>query len=1225
MVIYDAQNQREAELLSSLHPSAVGIGGFTAKQNFRSDHGGMLVRGGTSQIIGAPIAGATVVDWWTGELNGTNYIVAGFNVTDAYSAISEVRLYMTQSISGTIQPWQEITEVGYYSGNALGDSRFPTQTGRLTFAAFKAPQGLMNGTVLSARDVLMIGDGTNANRLWDPIGINPGQLTITGIANGTGGNAGLIQITISSDHFLNASGDTINISDVVESSSTGIIVNGTWEIIKVSTTAVCLVGSVWKAGATFSSDGYMNIPMQLTLHQPVITPNGADAFSSLQTLSKYFTFPGAASLTYYSGAANKTVVVTSGTTYTIPSDWTNTNTIRAIGPGASGSGTHGGGGGGYAQVVNESGHSASDSITIRIGTNASGLSTKWSTTVEAGAASGTTAGTGITGSTKHSGGAGNTYVHGGGGGGAGGYNGAGATGNNGNGGQGDSTHGGLGGHYGVTNGTDGGNGSEYNLFAGGSAGPGGGGGGGQKGVAGNGGLYGGGGGGSENGTNGVGADGALIITYASASASNASSFKLENSDVAPYSSSDNLMMQLLWTSSATAGQVATVYLPEALDLGSGLVIVTEDNQSSWGIADILAYTKIQVNADNTTYDMINEASYPWQTIYDPSNLDPAYQAFVGGATNGSLIPVPAEVTDTTVRQMNYFPIPNYTPGTANPIYHIRFVILEGAPAPGTTSKIIFLALGGGGAFPALGDWSVTYEDIYGRSESPSFTAPNTNTATITQIGGPLRYSSTAAAQFTLPPFAGFMYDYQLNAATPSASSITGGLQGQPSHMNFYLHYENEQTNGFYTFNWELYAQELASPLIWVSQNINAGTITINSWDPSLGNLNTDSRNFFRVVPSDFVIAVPPAKALTYANSRLFACNVTDPNSGAVAAGDGYFSEQDNPFRMSSVVESDSSGGRFSLDHERIESAISGASGVDGRTFVYLVGGHWLYSLGSTGNLEGSGYIAADLTIAFRLLHRGTNAFRTVLISPDGAIFYADTTGQITRYFQGLSQPITQFRTDDKLANIPAARRVDACACFFNNRYYMPYTVASGTTNTRILGYHDVIGKFEFDDAPPFDCERILSFYDSSYGGSGQRLFFISQAGIIYEYEVAGAQDNGSDIAVHLTTGELQAGGTENAVEMPVVYVDADPQTNDNILTALRIYRNPAGQYSTTLDMTNGWVHDAALAMTEVSAPADGGGGRARTVQLDLSGTLQTGTRIYNVQADLKGQTGREAK
>src|SRR3990167_10202220 len=68
-------------------------------------------------------------------------------------------------------------------------------------------------------------------------------------------------------------------------------------------------------------------------------------------------------------AAATIVVLTSGTSYTIPSDWNSTsNTIEAIGGGAggmqSGSSPNGGGGGGYSKITNYSG---SGSKTIQIG------------------------------------------------------------------------------------------------------------------------------------------------------------------------------------------------------------------------------------------------------------------------------------------------------------------------------------------------------------------------------------------------------------------------------------------------------------------------------------------------------------------------------------------------------------------------------------------------------------------------------------------------------------------------------------------------------------------------------------------------------------------------------------------------------------------------------------------------------------------------------------------
>src|SRR5260221_470807 len=100
--IYDALLRPFKGLYSALHPSAVPPGAYVEFQNLRQGPGTIMSRGGTTKYLDPPVAGATIIDWWQGELQGVSYIVAGFLVS------GEVRLY--QSSQGSA--WSEITETG---------------------------------------------------------------------------------------------------------------------------------------------------------------------------------------------------------------------------------------------------------------------------------------------------------------------------------------------------------------------------------------------------------------------------------------------------------------------------------------------------------------------------------------------------------------------------------------------------------------------------------------------------------------------------------------------------------------------------------------------------------------------------------------------------------------------------------------------------------------------------------------------------------------------------------------------------------------------------------------------------------------------------------------------------------------------------------------------------------------------------------------------------------
>jgi hypothetical protein len=264
----------------------------------------------------------------------------------------------------------------------------------------------------------------------------------------------------------------------------------------------------------------------------------------------------------------KRVYLTSGTTWTVPSDWnSSSNTIEAIGDGGNGganmNGGGGGGGGAYAKISNLS---LTGGASVSYYVNGAGDVVFNSTAITCGGsptpsvcgqsgsnASGSTAGAGglasaSVGTTKYDGGPGESLA--GGGGGAGGPFGAGVSGSSFGGGEGGNTYGGYGGGAGNSYcgdlDTDGGPGEtgypgyEYDTIPGhGSGGGGGPGGQGNLGFAGgnggNGGNYGGGGGGGaarcggsgSAGSASFGAGGIIVITYTSTESPGTSTAKFK--------------------------------------------------------------------------------------------------------------------------------------------------------------------------------------------------------------------------------------------------------------------------------------------------------------------------------------------------------------------------------------------------------------------------------------------------------------------------------------------------------------------------------------------------------------------------------------------------------------------------------------------------------------------------------------------------------------------------
>lgn len=257
-----------------------------------------------------------------------------------------------------------------------------------------------------------------------------------------------------------------------------------------------------------------------------------------------------------SPSATNVIVLTSGTTWSVPSEWNNANnTIEVVGGGGGGGPGNGnsptaggGGGGGYSKVTNLA-LTPGSSVYIHVGNgggeggaggdtwfssvNAAPTSASQGVLAKGGAAAGGAGGSSASGvgTTKYSGGnggaSGSYGASGGGGGGAAGLHGAGASGGGGSfpgaggaGGRGDAGSGGSGGGANASGGV----GTEWDA----STGSGGGGGGSSSydlqtgycpGPAGSGGQYGSGGGGGAYGptadscAGGSGRQGVIIITY----------------------------------------------------------------------------------------------------------------------------------------------------------------------------------------------------------------------------------------------------------------------------------------------------------------------------------------------------------------------------------------------------------------------------------------------------------------------------------------------------------------------------------------------------------------------------------------------------------------------------------------------------------------------------------------------------------------------------------------
>jgi hypothetical protein len=696
---------------------------------------------------------------------------------------------------------------------------------------------------------------------------------------------------------------------------------------------------------------------------------------------------------------------------------------------------------------------------------------------------------------------------------------------------------------------------------------------------------------------------------------NQTRFKFHTNGTAPISN----CLSLQWQPAATGGDIASFSQASPLFLNSGLVLFTEDQDQlcfTCGVANIFSDCKIDVaTSDNATYGSVS-----WITVYDSSNADPLLQRLIRVDIPGPGIQIDPSTGRYSAKSegpriMWYIPTDNISGGVN--CYGLRITLgnsissstlLKNEDGNPVNKQLPFLTMAAAGTIPGLTEFSLSYEDLSGKAESPSFVASNNDSVLISAVGGPLSLDSSQAV-FRIPVSSSVPYDYVFTIPnTSGASTITGAKNGIPDTFNLYKRGPSESVASL-AYQWPLYTIVGSA---W-NKVYSGTTFQFQSFNPRI---HTRGILGERVPPSDFQITIPPSRALKSADNRLFA--------GAPVGfpSDVYFSKYGYPFRMQAITEDPLSGGRTSTDGEAVQAIVATNAEAQGRSLVYVLTTERLCSVGGSGPLSGSATDSAQLSTIHTVLYRGTRAPRSVQVSPDGALFYLDHTGQYLRYHAGAPVAISRFKVDDRPSLVPNGRLSALLGVFFRDHYYSFYTLG-GTDNLKALGWHDVAGRWEFEDTLPIGVERAIPFFKSTNSGDGNLFLLFGKDGTLYEHLVSGSNDLGSPVNIALAFGALRAKQDPFSGLIDSVTIDADPQSNS--LDFTRTYRAPSSVYKTTVSLSNGWVSDDNLIHTAVSAPSDGGGERGRVATLLVSGSMDTGTRIYGLTVDARGYSSDETK
>lgn len=643
------------------------------------------------------------------------------------------------------------------------------------------------------------------------------------------------------------------------------------------------------------------------------------------------------------------------------------------------------------------------------------------------------------------------------------------------------------------------------------------------------------------------------------------------------------------SSSVTAGKIATFCVDDPITLRGQLLFVVQGGSATDAL-DALNGAKIEISGSLLAYDLVPD----WVTAYDPDgDTSDSFAAFLFD-------------DDTSFRWIVAIPSSRFESGQK--VRHIRMTWSDSSGPPATTVAIKFLMCASGGGWPGGTEWAISYADGFSRAETYGIEASDADVDKLSNCGGPGCVSSN------LPLIEEIGYDYHLIIPnTDETAGFDGGLDGRPNLVPVYVRVPGQQT-ALYGFS-----------LVLENAVTSFGT---KGWMPAhIGptfEITTDSLSWFnqalldptRTLPSAYQITIPPANAMVFASNRLFVGDIF--LSDERARGDIYFSAAGQTFRFSSVpIDSNgnfdsSAGSRATLAGETIRQLIASASSAEGASFVYAFTSTALHMLGGGGILGGQ-TDAVSLGTPHRIGAVGTNCYRSVQ-ERNGVIIWVDNENCVRRMIDATPMDISRSTVDDRITTIPASRRASVCAIWSRDRYYLAFTPEGGTTNTKMLVWHEPSKAWESEDLPPASYERLACLYDPDAEGSGRTLLGTTSAVVTYQHE-SGTEDLGNPVDFVVGSRELRFGARAvGMVDDCTVLSDALP---GYFVTVDRLYRPYGSAYRSTITLETGFGSDSSEPSIEVTPPTDADGERGATARLILSGSLPGGTTLLSFVAAIR--------
>ena len=689
-------------------------------------------------------------------------------------------------------------------------------------------------------------------------------------------------------------------------------------------------------------------------------------------------------------------------------------------------------------------------------------------------------------------------------------------------------------------------------------------------------------------------------TYTAAGVTNQARYKFSNPASPandPYASGSNFTVLYTVTSSAATDDIAKVDFGASADVQGEQINFFMEGTSSL-LQDLFINAKIEISANDSDY----------YTVYDKTSSNAAT----------SSLPIFTSMDAANTRTMVTLSMANI-PATNRVLRYLRFTRKQDTTPTGGTA--IFLAIAScdiPGGCPNGTVFPIAYVDSYSRAESGVIEPSGTDYDLLKNIGGPTLYkngtATTGAVKIPATAPSSILFDYLLLPKNADGGdTITGGLAGQPSNIDVYCRLPGE-TDALLIDSYQLYIPgDSGGSKQWASNDTQATfpRVPIHIFE-NWGATGGRTRRIAEVrPPSALTIAMPRARAVGFANNRLFAGNVQDQDGNDLVS-DLYISADSDPFRFQPIQESEVSGTRTEFGGEAIQAIFMTAASADGASNIFVLTNESFNALGTAGQFLGSGFTTTALGTRVRINDYGTNEPLSVA-ERNGVVFYIDKENHVRRFSGGSSKNISRNAVDDLIKAIPASRRGKAVGRFWNDRYELFFTPTGGTTNTKRLAWNEVLQVWEYAEAVN-ETQSACVAYDSSAVGSGQRLLAFSSANKVYALD----EDTAASVAISLKTRKYQSPSEQGFLfGHSRVMMDAD---QGKTITFAYTYDPVGHTFEGDVDLSSDnplvvKIESQTREETTAYNVDTGEGGWAGFAE--LSGTLTSGKRLYRWECDME--------